>query len=243
MRDAEGPSREGLSKVGRGYRFPLRMDARGKFIVIEGLDGAGTTTQSRRLVEWLRERGEEAEWTAEPTDGPIGRLIRDAIELRIKVDPRTLAALFAADRLEHAYGSGGIMEKLAAGIHVVSDRYALSSMAYQTLHAPLEWVAGINAQAPAPELTLFLRVDADTAWKRIHQRMTEGFMPDQPEDELFHAQESLKAIATKYDEAMRFDHPLTQALVLNGEANPDLVFSHITEAVTRILASGAETLA
>ena len=76
------------------------MDA-SLFIAIEGIDGAGTTTQARMLAEWLRSRGRKVILTSEPSDTPAGRLIRDVLARKEKPDEVTLALLFAADRREH----------------------------------------------------------------------------------------------------------------------------------------------
>src|SRR5579864_7294663 len=108
---------------------------RGLFIVLEGLDGAGTTTQLVRLAERLRRAGERVVATAEPTDGPIGALIRQALRRRLvhrdgrALTDESLALLFAADRVDHV--AGEIEPALARGQHVLCDRYVLSSLAYQ----------------------------------------------------------------------------------------------------------------
>jgi dTMP kinase len=148
---------------------------RGRFLVLEGLDGAGTTTQTAELARRLRARGIPAVATAEPTRGPVGSLIRLALTDRLKgpkgrdFDRAALALLFAADRLDHV--TTEILPRLADGRWVVSDRYVLSSLAYQTLDLPAAFVEAINARAPAPDLTLFLDVPPEVALRR---RRAEG---------------------------------------------------------------------
>lgn len=143
---------------------------RGLFIVLEGLDGAGTTTQAKELVRRLEEAGERAHFTAEPSSGPIGSQIRMMLAGRLRGyrgagwDRRSLALLFAADRLDHL--ACDIEPKLASGMHVVCDRYVLSSLAYQGLDNPADWVGEINRYAIPPDLTFFLRVSAKTALSR-----------------------------------------------------------------------------
>ncbi len=107
--------------------------SRGKFIVFEGLDGAGTTTQLHLLEKNLKEAGVTVFATAEPTDSAIGRLIRSVLRKEISVEPKTLAMLYATDRYEHLYGKGGIIEHLDAGDTVICDRYLYSSIAYQSI--------------------------------------------------------------------------------------------------------------
>jgi len=147
------------------------MRRRGRFLVLEGLDGAGTTTQSRLLAERLRRDGRTVHLTAEPSGGPAGALIRQVLTRRIAgpagagFDPGALALLFAADRLDHH--AAEIAPRLAEGQVVVSDRYTLSSLAYQSLTTgDPAWVEELNRKAPAPDLTLFLRVRPAVAWRR-----------------------------------------------------------------------------
>ena len=141
----------------------------GRLIVIEGLDGAGTTTQVRRLVAHLGERGIAAHGTREPSDGPVGRLIREmltgghAIEGQ-KLSQGTFGLLFAADRLDHLQRE--VEPKLAAGVTVVSDRWYHSSLAYQGTGADRDWIAMLNARARRPDLTLFLQVRPEIAAQR-----------------------------------------------------------------------------
>lgn len=147
---------------------------RGRFIVFEGIDGAGTTTQARLLTRWLERNGRTVHQTAEPSTGPLGNLLRQAMRRRLvgsdgnPLDPRAFAALFVADRADHL--AGEIEPALARGEDVVCDRYVLSSLAYQGLDADLEWVTALNAPMRAPDLTLFVDVDAEVAAQRRAER-------------------------------------------------------------------------
>jgi len=145
-----------------------KVAPRGRFVVLEGLDGAGTTTQARLLGEALRVSGRRVHVTAEPSGGPAGALARQVLASRVTgadgdgFDPAALALLFAADRLDHV--ATEIAPKLAAGIDVVSDRFTLSSLAYQGLTTgDLDWVEQVNARAARPDVTVFLRVRAAVA--------------------------------------------------------------------------------
>lgn len=143
---------------------------RGKFIVIEGADGAGTTTQAEALVEKLISTRQRAHMTQEPSKGPIGRMIREMLGGHEETDLswRRLALLFAADRLHHYETE--INPLLQQGVHVVSDRYLLSSLIYQSLHAPLGWVAEINRFAPPADAVLVIDIEEDDAWARQQRR-------------------------------------------------------------------------
>jgi dTMP kinase len=150
----------------------------GVFIVVEGIDGSGSTTQSKRLVSELNHRRRRAEFTCEPTTGPIGVMLRQILAKRLVVptetgsrapDWRTMALLFAADRADH--NDVFIEPKLQSGCDVVTDRYVLSSLAYQSLTSPggtqnLTWLRQINDQARVPDLTIVLTVSADVAAQR-----------------------------------------------------------------------------
>ncbi len=142
-----------------------------RFIVIEGIDGAGTTTQVRLLAESLIAGGFSCIVTAEPTMNHIGQLIRTILSGEDIVAPTTVAHLFAADRNEHLYGKNGIIESLKAGSMVVSDRYVLSSLAYQgtTCGPRLPWL--LNSTFPAPGLTLLFEVDPEICITRIRSRL------------------------------------------------------------------------
>ncbi|MGC8874546.1 MAG: dTMP kinase, partial [Chloroflexia bacterium] len=166
----------------------------GKLIVIEGLDGAGTTTQAQRIGSWLGKRV-PVRVTSEPTDGPVGHLIRKVLKGEVVTDPRALALLFAADRLHHIYGPGGVEAHLRSGTWVVCDRYYLSSLAYQTLDAPFSWVYQINRHAILPHLTVVLRVPVVTCLERIGYRQG-------PHQELFERREALERVWASYRRAI-----------------------------------------
>ena len=102
------------------------------FVVFEGLDGTGTTSQLRLLQEAFAALGRQdaVQFTCEPTDGAIGKLIREALSGALEFDAQTIAYLFGADRCEHIYGKEGIVAQLHAGKAVFSDRYLFSSLAY-----------------------------------------------------------------------------------------------------------------
>ena len=143
--------------------------------MLEGVDGAGTTTHSKLLTQGLKQRGISAHGTREPSDGPIGVMLRQVLTGRLVVrsqeGPRspswsTMALLFAADRLDHIEAE--VVPHLAAGTVVISDRYDYSSVAYQSSTAATEgnaddavqWVKTLNHHARRPDLTLVLDIPA-----------------------------------------------------------------------------------
>ena len=150
------------------------MKGRGRFVVLEGLDGAGTTTQALLLATALRRAGHRVVLTREPSNGPVGVLLRQALGRRGRLPARqrlsdaALALLFAADRLHHLAST--VEPGLAAGAIVISDRYALSSLAYQGRVLGQPWVEALNVRARAPDLTLFLEVRPRVAAARRRLR-------------------------------------------------------------------------
>ncbi|MEM2011202.1 MAG: dTMP kinase [Nitrososphaerota archaeon] len=138
-------------------------------MAIEGVDGAGKTTQAKRLVRFLRSRGLPAYYTSEPTDSKYGVIIRQMLRRR-GVNPYILALLFATDRLAHV--EDVVKPLLRKGAVVVCDRYLYSSYAYQGVmtRRPL-WVRDINSMAPAPDLAILLDVPVREALGRKKRRI------------------------------------------------------------------------
>ncbi len=147
------------------------MQDKGKFIVFEGIDGSGKSTQIRLLSEHLKKEGISCYTTMEPTDGPVGSLIHQIMIGRMKVDNKVIASLFAADRLDHLLNEvNGLVAKIEAGTTVISDRYYLSSYAYHSVDMPMEQVIAMNAPSRdllKPALHIFVDIDPDTAVARI----------------------------------------------------------------------------
>ncbi len=153
------------------------MNRRGQppFIVIEGIDGSGTTTHASLLARYLAGQGRSAHSTQEPSSGPIGSLIRLALRRRIgsaisdgsfaPLDEVTMALAFAADRADHLHNE--VLPALAAGQTVVSDRYYLSSLAYQSAGADYAWLRAVNAHFRRPDLTVFLDLSPEASARRM----------------------------------------------------------------------------
>jgi len=142
-----------------------------KFIVIEGIDGAGTTTQAKLLSEWLVSRGRRCALTSEPTKGPVGALLRQILSGSVPTpDNDVMALLFAADRIDHL--DCEVLPALEAGSDVVSDRYYHSSFTYQSLQGDLEWIRELNSRARAPDVTYILDLPAELAARRRRKERT-----------------------------------------------------------------------
>jgi dTMP kinase len=206
--------------------------SRGRFLVLEGLDGAGTTTQSARLAAWLRERRRRVHLTAEPSRGPVGVLVRQVLRGAVSgagggaLDPSSLALLFAADRLDHL--AGEVQPRLARGIDVVGDRYTLSSLAYQSVATgDPRWVEQINRLAPAPDVTIFLRVRPAVALRRRYAASSRR--------ELFEVPAFQRRVAAAYERALaRLRAQGQRVAVLDGERPEEEVAAAVARVVERL---------
>ncbi|MEM2910790.1 MAG: dTMP kinase [Nitrososphaerota archaeon] len=136
---------------------------KGILVAVEGIDGAGKTTQSKALVRWLRKNGYAAKYTSEPTSTVTGKLLSRP---RFATSPVLEALLFAADRMEHV--KRVIEPGLKKGYVIVSDRYVYSSIAYQgAMLSDVDWVRVVNKFAPRPDVAFLLDLEPELALSRI----------------------------------------------------------------------------
>jgi dTMP kinase len=197
---------------------------RGKLIILEGIDGSGTTTQTERLVEYLRQQGQIAMSTREPSGGPVGCLLREMLlgQHRMpqgtSVDGRTMALLFAADRLDHLQRE--VDPLLAGGTNVVSDRYLMSSLAYQAEEADREWVTLLARGVRPPDLTILLDIPIEVAAKR---RAFAGRPVER-----YDADSYLARVAENYRRLARAD---ASSVILDGSASRDDVAAAVRAVV------------
>jgi dTMP kinase len=151
------------------------MPQKSLFIVLEGIDGSGTTTHSKLLYGFLKMFDLKVHLTQEPSNNEIGLLLRKFLKNK-EIPPSTDALMFAADRDLH-YKSE-IKPKLDQGYIVISDRYLESSLIYQSLQSEdisLDWVKVINKYAPPPDLTIILDIDPKISLSRKMQESLEKF--------------------------------------------------------------------
>ena len=167
-----------------------------KFIVVEGLDGTGKTTQIKILAEYIKAKGRTVEITAEPTAHPTGKLIRRILSGEVKTTPWSLAALFLSDRIVHNKADDGIERMLSDGKTVISDRYYYSTFAYQGHETDLNWAMDMHFNCPEvrkPDLVLFLTMSPEKCVERIRANR-----PDEA-IEIYENVESLTKISRQFD--------------------------------------------
>ncbi len=147
------------------------MTEKGKFIVFEGIDGSGKTTQARLLAERLSAEGRCVRLTAEPTDLPSGKLLREALGGKIKKSECEMALMFVADRIAHNRDAeNGIEALLNRGITVICDRYYYSTLAYQGQSTDYEWVKTMNLRCPEirrPDICIYVDLLPEQSLERI----------------------------------------------------------------------------
>jgi len=203
------------------------------FIVFEGLDGAGTTTQARRLCDFLNARrsgnSHQAVLTCEPTDLPTGRTIRSLLNGSEDVTPWTLALLFAADRHEHlSRPDTGIRDLLANGSLVISDRYLFSSLAYQGAYAAFGDVEALNHQFPLPEHLIFIDTPRETAKGRMRNRATRDRL--EQDDVQTRVEAMYRDIITDFENSGR-----VSVHRFDGNRSVETIFGQITELFDRYI--------
>jgi dTMP kinase len=195
------------------------------FIVLEGLDGSGTTTQLNRLFSLLSEKRIHAVKTCEPTEKAAGQLIRRILGGQEKAEPETVALLFAADRNEHLYGQEGIAESCRNGNIVISDRYLFSSLAYQSVELDFEYVYSLNRRFPLPEYCIYLNIDPEHSLNRLSSRESR---------EIYENIEFQKNVRKNYEQAFsRLSSSGMKFLSVDGSADKN----NITAEIFRFLAA------
>ena len=190
---------------------------KGKFIAFEGIDGSGKSTQIRMLADRLKKENVDYYMTMEPTEAPIGVMLRQILRGKMKADNRVIAALFAADRLDHLLNEeNGIAAKIERGTTVITDRYYFSSYAYHSVDMPMEWVIQANEQSAGilrPTVTVFIDVDPDTAMERI--------IRNREQQELYEKKSRLTEVRKKYMEAFDRLKEVERVVIVDGNGSPE----------------------
>ena len=203
---------------------------KGYFITFEGIDGSGKSTQISLLKEKIEQTGASCYETAEPSTGPIGSMLRQFLSGRIKADEDTLAALFAADRLDHLKNkTDGICTKIEQGIHVICDRYVLSNYAYQGVRVPLEWVMQLNHAANEtlrPDCHIFIDIDPELAMERMAKNR---FHTD-----LFETKERLTEVRNCYLSLIEQLSTTEQIIIINGNQSVEQIADEIWQKTSTL---------
>lgn len=197
------------------------------FIAIEGIDGSGKSTQAKNIAKRLEAEGHKVYLTFEPTDMRIGKMIRSILGGKEKADEKVIAALFAADRLDHIlHETEGILKKLAEGYIVITDRYYFSSYAYHGAHLDMDWVIASNQMAAnilKPTVNIFVDVSPEVAMQRINA--------NRETVEIYETLDNLKAVQSQYVRAFEKLQQEEHIVKVNGDETPE----NVTEALWGVI--------
>ena len=203
----------------------------GKFIVFEGIDGSGKSTQIKQISKRLKAIDYKVYSTFEPTDGPIGSLIRQMLSGKIPTDQRTIASLFAADRTDHLVNKvSGIRHKIDQGEIILCDRYYFSSYAYHAQYIDMEWVIhanSLNAEILRPDVTIFIDVDPDICLERIKNSRSNF--------EMYEKLDVMKKVRANYFKAFDALKGLETIAIINGNSTMEIVEDAILHEVKKII--------
>lgn len=200
------------------------------FIAFEGIDGAGKSTQIKILAERLTAAGHQVYLTFEPTDSPIGSMIRNIMRGKMKVDHKTIAGLFVADRLDHLLNeTTGIVRKIKEGFTVLTDRYYFSSYAYHGTHMDMDWVINANAMSAEilrPDVNIFIDVAPEVSMHRLNNNRNTT--------ELYETLENLKQVRAKYFEAFDKLKHEENIVFINGNHSLEAISNDVWNEVEKI---------
>ncbi len=203
------------------------MQNKGKFIVFEGIDGSGKSTQIELLTQYLEKGGIRCRKTLEPTFGMVGEVLHDILSGKRVADPKVTASLFVADRLDHILNNeDGILKSINDGITVICDRYYFSSYAYQSVEVPRDWVINANrlaAETLRPDATIFVDISAEVAMERISK--------NRENIELYENFERLSEVREGYFSAFELLKPEEKVFVVDGNRTIKEVAKDIREIV------------
>jgi dTMP kinase len=200
------------------------------FIAFEGIDGCGKSTQVKLLADNLKKAGHKVYSTSEPTDSPIGSVIRNIFKQRIEADHRVIAGLFVADRLDHLLNkTDGILKKLEDGYTVICDRYYFSSYAYQGVHMSMDWVIEANSLSTAllrPDLNIYIDISPDIGMNRLNNGRSSI--------ELYETRENLTKVRSKYLEAIELLKSRERIFITDGNRSHEEIAAEIWKEVSTI---------
>ena len=213
----------------------------GRLIVLEGIEGVHLEEFAHQLALYLANRGvkrSQIRITRQPSDGPVGRDIRLALRGRLQLDKRTLAVLFAADRLDHLHvPETGIEARLQKGDWIILDRYYLSQYAFQTYQGfDLDWLRALNRHCRRPDLTFYIELPMDTCignyqaqlrLRGYHYSLLSPAGVDVPDRAGYErAKEYLEAIRERYRSVIE---------ELRGEEDIEVIEASTTREATRLM--------
>lgn len=202
------------------------------FIVIEGLDGTGKSTQIKLLQKHLEKLGNKVFATAEPTNLPTGKLLRQILSGEVEASPWASASMFLADRIQHNICKGGIKEHLAGGETVICDRYYYSTFAYQGFETNLHWCIQKHQECKevtVPDLVLFLTMPVEKCLERIRANRPVSAI------EIYENEESLSKISAQFDKVFDLIKHRENIVYIDASGTVEEVANSIANVVDEFL--------
>ncbi len=213
--------------------FDVEIDLMMKnlFIALEGIDGSGKSTQVKLLTKKLQSIGHKVYATFEPTDSPIGKMIREIFSGKMEADHKVIAGLFVADRLDHLLNkTNGILKMLDDGYTVITDRYYFSSYAYHSPYMSMDWVIEANrlsAELLRPDLNIYIDISAEESMKRIAK--------GRASTELYETLDNLKNVRSLYLQAFEKLKSIEKVKIVNGERTEEIISEDIWQHIQAII--------
>ncbi|MEO1465022.1 MAG: dTMP kinase [Cyanobacteria bacterium J06633_1] len=207
------------------------------FIVFEGIDSSGKTTQAELLQSYFTANREQAVISPEPSNGIIGNLIRQALKQRVVFSKdrhlfdQQMAYLFAADRHDHLYNDvDGVFKLIDDNYHVISTRYYFSSLAYNCdTEAQYSFIQKLNDRFPDPDLTIYIDLPLDVSLARLQKRSLQ---------EVYETKAKLAKVIKQYQRV--FESYEGRTIVVDGTLNRQSVHQQIVEQVRIITEADAD---
>lgn len=191
--------------------------AKGKLIVFEGIDGAGSSTQLELLHKYLKKKKVKAIKTANPSSLVLGKLIRRVLQGKVKISRKAIQLLYCADRDDHL--EKVILPALKAGNVVLCDRYYYSTIAYGSLHLHTNWLKKITEDTLRPDITFFVNTSVKVAMGRMAARKKK---------EYFEKEQWLKKVSKNYLEMMKSDKI---CVLLDGAKPKEKIFEEVLQVI------------
>lgn len=204
---------------------------RGLFIVFEGIDGAGKTTQVELLAKRLGKMGRAVTLTAEPTGLPSGRALREVLGGKVKKSDCEITLMFTLDRIAHNIDKDcGIEKLLSEGVCVICDRYYYSTLAYQGALVDYGWVKSMNTECPEirhPDICLFLDLTPEESMKRISR--------GRESTEIYENTEMLTKVRASFMKVIEDLGERDKIRIIDASSDIESVSERIFEAVKEVL--------
>jgi dTMP kinase len=201
-----------------------------KFIVFEGIDGAGKTTQIHLLLQRMAATSIPFHATKEPTEGKVGSIIRKVLTKQLQLDEKSMAALFLADRFDHIQDpEHGMRQHLNQGKHIICDRYYLSSYAYHSAFLPLDWLIACNAECAKllrPDVIFFLDLSPEESLARLTKTRTHL--------DLYETKERLTTVRQQYHLAIQRIQHEENIVMLNATMAEKVIAEKIWAVVEKL---------